>query len=135
LDPGEPCSSGSECLSGVCAGTCQPATCGDGVVNGNETCDPGDPSTPCCDPVSCNGAAPAQTACGSDPDGAGCGAPPQCDGAGIQITSCRAASQADGVLCTPDGVFCNGVESCVAGVCTSPGDPCDGADGDGNCSE
>src|SRR5690606_29978235 len=57
LDPGEPCSSGSECLSGVCAGTCQPATCGDGVVNGNETCDPGDPSTPCCDPVSCNGAA------------------------------------------------------------------------------
>ncbi len=27
--------------------------------------------------------------------------------------------------CSGDGVFCNGVEVCVANFCTSPGDPCD----------
>jgi hypothetical protein len=33
-------------------------------------------------------------------------------------------------------VFCNGTDSCVAGVCTShAGNPCPGPDGDGNCSE
>jgi hypothetical protein len=35
-----------------------------------------------------------------------------------------------------DGVFCNGADTCSAGVCSQhPGDPCDGADGDGNCAE
>jgi hypothetical protein len=135
LDSGAPCSSGSECLSGVCAGTCQAASCGDGIVNGSETCDPGDPATPCCDPQDCDGAAPAGTACGGDPDGGGCGAAPTCDGGSLQITSCITQTQPDGTLCTPDGLFCNGAEICTGGACVSPGDPCDGADGDANCSE
>ena len=41
----------------------------------------------------------------------------------------------DGTMCTQNANFCDGVEACMAGVCTSPGDPCDGADGDGDCSE
>jgi MYXO-CTERM domain-containing protein len=34
-----------------------------------------------------------------------------------------------------DGAFCNGVEACAMGMCVSPGDPCEGSDGDDDCSE
>ena len=35
----------------------------------------------------------------------------------------------------PDDSFCNGEEVCYGGVCISPGNPCPGADGDGDCAE
>jgi hypothetical protein len=45
------------------------------------------------------------------------------------------ANDTDGSACT-DGLFCTGTETCTGGVCGSPtGDPCPGADGDGDCSE
>ena len=31
----------------------------------------------------------------------------------------------DGAPCAQDDVFCNGIESCRAGICTSPGSPCE----------
>jgi hypothetical protein len=34
-----------------------------------------------------------------------------------------------------DGVYCNGTDICGGGVCGHDGDPCPGADGDGNCAE
>ncbi len=35
-----------------------------------------------------------------------------------------------------DGSFCNGLDTCQTGVCANhAGNPCDGPDGDGNCSE
>jgi hypothetical protein len=62
----------------------------------------------------------------------------QCDtaiaGTVCCTTACRFASAGTG--CS-DGLFCNGADTCDAsGVCANhPGDPCPGADGDGNCSE
>lgn len=37
-----------------------------------------------------------------------------------------------GVVCEDDGLFCNGVESCVGGICVSSGDPCSSG---GGCDE
>lgn len=45
---GETCVMGSDCISGVCEGTCVPAACDDGVLNGGETeVDCGGPCTFC----------------------------------------------------------------------------------------
>ena len=41
----------------------------------------------------------------------------------------------DGTMCTSNGQFCDGVEECQSGTCTSAGNPCGGVDGDGDCSE
>lgn len=134
---GQSCTIASDCMSGVCSGgTCQAPACGDGVVNGAESCDFNDPATPCCS-TSCNGTAPSTQTCGADPDGTGCLAAPLCDGAGQAPANCQAAqNEPAGTLCTDNGVFCDGVEACDAGgSCVSPGDPCAGPDGDGDCAE
>jgi hypothetical protein len=34
-----------------------------------------------------------------------------------------------------DGLFCTGVDTCSAGTCVHPGDPCPGPDGDVDCAE
>jgi hypothetical protein len=56
-----------------------------------------------------------------------------CDVAGSEGTC---GSALDGTPCV-DGTLCNGDETCVAGVCTSAGDPCSAniGDGDADCSE
>jgi hypothetical protein len=48
---------------------------------------------------------------------------------------CSHAAVTDGVACTDDGVFCNGEEKCLSGVCAHGGDPCSGPDGDSDCVE
>jgi len=48
-------------------------------------------------------------------------------------TDC-ADSDCDAMSCD-DGLFCTGTDSCQGGVCVSTGDPCDGVDGDSDCSE
>ena len=46
-----------------------------------------------------------------------------------------AATPDDG-QCPQDGLYCNGTDTCSGGTCSvHPGDPCDGPDGDGDCSE
>ena len=40
----------------------------------------------------------------------------------------------DGIPCD-DGLHCNGVDTCQVGTCSHAGDPCPGADGDGDCAE
>ncbi|MCH7687838.1 MAG: hypothetical protein IH899_14335, partial [Planctomycetes bacterium] len=48
---------------------------------------------------------------------------------------CVNTTEEDGTECD-DGLFCNGEETCTAGVCGgSTGDPCRGPDGDDNCAE
>lgn len=133
---GQGCIGPTDCDSGICTGNvCQLAACGDGVLNGMELCDFAAPNSPCC-ASDCMGIAAAGTACGSDPDATGCDAAPICDGLGTALASCQAQTEANGTLCTSDGLFCTGAERCQAGVCTSDGDPCDGAgDGDANCQE
>lgn len=118
------CLVGSDCQSGVCLGLiCQPTLCGDGVVNGSESCDFADPTTPCCN-ATCDGTATGGTVCGNDPDGLDCQAAPQCDGNDVAVANCIAVDEADDTPCIDDGAFCSGDETCQTGVCTSAGDPC-----------
>ncbi len=108
--------------------------CGDGEIGLDEACDPAAPSTPCC-AFDCTGPAPIGTECGQDPDAAGCAATPTCDGTAAETSSCMARTEADLSPCTDDGLFCTGAEVCLGGTCTSQGNPCVGADGDGDCAE
>ncbi len=121
---GGSCTDGGDCQTGVCIGNiCQPSMCGDGTVNGSESCDFADPATPCCN-ATCDGTATSGTVCGSDPDGADCQAAPQCDGTGTGSASCLPVSELDDTPCIDDSLFCTGDETCQSGVCTSGGDPC-----------
>jgi len=62
----------------------------------------------------------------------------QCDpGVDVAGDCCNAQClyPTPGTSCN-DGLFCNGTETCAAGVCANgSGNPCPGADGDGDCSE
>ncbi|MBI4717926.1 MAG: FG-GAP repeat protein [Planctomycetes bacterium] len=54
-----------------------------------------------------------------------------CDGAG----NCTGAPRPDGTLCPSDGLYCNGTERCIAGVCEPLGNPCLGVPGRPTCDE
>lgn len=108
---------------------------------------------PCTDDV-CNDGTPSNPFL---PEGTSCGGNLVCNAVGV-CTGCLIPSDCptpsnpcmattcvnsecglepgnDGDPCASDGVFCNGQEVCSSGNCVSPGDPCDGPDGDGDCSE
>ncbi len=144
-----------------------PAQCGDGVVAGGEQCDDGDttpsdgcsatcqvetcfvcggqpsvctPNTgsPCNDGLFCNGADTCSSGACTGHAGDPC---PGADGDGNCTESCNEAgdnclaADPNGSSCT-DALFCNGADTCSGGACTGhAGDPCPGADGDGNCAE
>ncbi|MFC1611629.1 Ig-like domain-containing protein, partial [Myxococcota bacterium] len=118
---GNPCAVPADCddTNDICG------ACGDGVVGGTEDCDPGAPRNDyCCDPGSC-----VWTTTGSvDPQGVCSGAPEcqtdVCNGNGM----CTTANDVGGTPCTNDSLFCTGTEECLAGVCSSTGDPCPGSE-------
>jgi hypothetical protein len=88
------------------------ASCGDGIVDVGESCDDtntdaGDGCSDACQVEVCWACAGEPSVCAPD-DGASC----------------------------DDGVFCDGADTCDAGACSvHAGNPCPGADGDGDCSE
>src|SRR6185503_13803346 len=58
-----------------------------------------------------------------------------CAGSCNETSDNCTAADPNGTACN-DGAFCNGTDTCSAGACsTHSGNPCPGADGDGNCSE
>jgi hypothetical protein len=141
------CTGTDTCSAGACsvhAGTTCPGADGDG--NCSESCnEAADACTaadsngvPCNDGVFCNGA----DTCSGGTCSAHAGSPcPGADGDGNCSESCDetldtcTAPDTNGSTCT-DGLFCNGADTCAAGACTGhAGNPCPGADGDGNCSE
>ena len=99
----------------------------------------------------------AGTSCG-DPSDTDCNNPDTCNGSGVCTSNLEAAGTScttDGNVCTDDvcnasglclhpnntascsdEIFCNGADTCSGGSCeVHAGDPCAGADGDGNCAE
>lgn len=104
--------------SGVCNHSANTASCDDGsFCNGSDTCADGG--------CSVHGAPPCE-----GPDGDGDCA----ETCNEETDSCDGADP-DGASCD-DGAYCNGADSCSAGVCSSHvGSPCAGADGDDDCRE
>ncbi len=110
---GGDCNEGSDCESGVCmGGACMAPSCGDGVTNGDEPCDPNDPNTPCNpDCTSPN--------CGDNEVGPG----EDCDQGGETATcdaNCTAVECGDGTLNTSAGEICDdgGETATCDGDCT-----------------
>jgi Peptidase family M23/Dictyostelium (slime mold) repeat len=148
-DSGTECTNAGTCVEGICLflnvsnGT--PCTQDGAFCNGAEVCQDGtcsSPGDPCAGPdgdfdcsETCNEATNSCTA--SDPNGSACNDGLDC----TTGTTCSAGvcgdgfDLPDGTLCSSDGAFCNGAEVCQSGACLSPGDPCVGPDGDGDCSE
>ncbi|MBX7083816.1 MAG: hypothetical protein K1X88_31695 [Nannocystaceae bacterium] len=100
----------------------------------------------CHDGVAAHDPLPADTACGQgvcDGDGGcvECNDDAQCPAAGVCTVgvcidhACSVAFADPGASCD-DGLFCTASDSCNgAGACLGGGNPCPGADGDGDCSE
>jgi hypothetical protein len=81
--------------------------------------------TECDNPDSCDGLGLCQfnfessgVICG-DPNNTSCDNPDSCDGVG----TCAGNAEVDGTPC-PNGVFCDGDETCQTAVCTDGADPC-----------
>jgi hypothetical protein len=146
---GGPCLDGAQCLSAHCIdGVCCETACGGGRLDdcvacsvaagaaADGSCTPLN-ATPCEDDLYCTttGTCQSGTCVGS---GNPCQGPDEDDdcheSCSEQDMDCS-AYDGDGAFCS-DGIFCNGVDGCSAGACdTHPGDPCDGPDGDDDCSE
>jgi hypothetical protein len=126
---GDPCATGPECNN-----TCQEATTSC-LTPAGAAC--ADDANPCTDDA-CNGdgqcthpAGHAGTVC--RPSTGPCDIADACTGTSVD---CPAdARQPDETPCD-DGVFCNGVDTCAAGVCAHAGDPClTGSECNHTCNE
>ncbi|HEY2772457.1 MAG TPA: dockerin type I domain-containing protein [Candidatus Binatia bacterium] len=153
-DPnGSPCNDGlfcngaDTCQSGACsvhAGNPCPGPDGDG--NCSESCDETSDSctaadangSPCNDGLFCNGTDTCQGGACTTHSGNPCPGPDgdaNCSESCDETTDSCTAADSNGSPCN-DGVFCNGSDTCSGGTCSvHSGNPCPGADGDGNCSE
>ena len=127
LSTSTPCGdAGTECAyQDTCDGG---GACADNgfVASGTGCGDPDD--TACTDPDTCDGAgtcldnhAASGVACGDGSDTA-CTDPDTCDGAG----ACLDNHEANGTSCS-NGAWCDGPETCSAGVCVDGAAPCDPA--------
>ena len=151
-DDGAFCNGTETCTAGVCgSSTGDPCTVnvGDADADCSESCNEGlddcvanDPDGSACDDGTfCNGAETCTAGvCGSsagDPCVANVGdADNDCTESCDEAADMCSAADPDGSACD-DGAFCNGTETCTAGVCgTSTGDPCtEVGDNDNNCFE
>jgi hypothetical protein len=141
------CNGADTCAAGSCTGHAgNPCPGADGDGNCAESCNeaadnctaPDPNGSTCTDGLFCNGA----DTCSGGACAAHVGNPcPGADGDGNCAESCNEAADnctapdPDGSTCT-DGLFCNGADTCSSGACAAHvGDPCPGADGDGNCAE
>jgi hypothetical protein len=125
---------GAEAGSGGDAGGAGAASCGDGVLDPGELCDPG--LSPCCD-ASCAAAAGPTRVCRQA--SAACDAVEHCDGTGFdcpadavldQGTACRAQAGACDLADTCDGVLpgCADARLPATTLCRAAVDSCDAAE-------
>ncbi|MBW2524025.1 MAG: FG-GAP repeat protein [Deltaproteobacteria bacterium] len=148
-DDGRFCNGIDFCNQGICESSGDPceASASDGDLNCAESCDeatdsctaPDPDGTLCDDGKFCTG----EGACASgvcvlagDPCAAAIGdADDDCSESCDEVERACTLPDPDGASCD-DGVYCNGPETCWEGVCASSGgNPCPGADRDGDCRE
>ena len=147
-DDGDFCNGTETCTSGFCtnstgdpcAGPDNDDDCQESCDETVDSCTANDPTFSACDDgFYCNGAdqcvSGACTSSGINP----CPGPDgdnNCQESCNETTDSCIGNDQDGSACS-DGLFCNGPETCTAGVCGgSQGDPCPGPDdGDDNCFE
>jgi hypothetical protein len=136
-DDGDACNVGETCQTGVCAGGTAPDCSALGDQCNVASCDPAGidgncslvtslfDGTPCDDGMFC-------TVNDSCTGGACGGSGRDCSSAGNQcnagvcnelLDTCEARPVEDGTSCN-DGMFCNGVETCIAGECVIGTQPC-----------
>jgi len=131
IGTGNPCTAAGQTCDEE-SRTCLPsAECGNGIVDelDGEDCDPGPSQNDnCCDIDTCRWTTPGLP----DPQGKCSGALEcqlnVCGGEG----ECTIANEEDHTPCMDDGLFCNGIEWCQAGVCDHAGSPCEA---EGVCDE
>ena len=140
------CSGVEACQNGSCVSPGDPCTGADGDGDCSETCDENNDDcqgndlngSACNDSVYCNGSDTCQAGNCDQHSGDPCPGP---DADGDCSESCNegadncSANDQNGTTCQDDGMFCTGSESCQAGLCVGSGNPCQGADGDGDCGE
>jgi cysteine-rich repeat protein len=155
-DAGESCDDGNSVDNDSCSNACAGSLCGNGVKNGPEQCDDGNTTSGDCCSSGCTFESTA-TVCRA---AAGvCDVAESCTGTSAacpfnQFKSSSTACTDDSNVCTDDkcngsgtcthaantascndGFYCNGTDTCSGGACGHAGNPCPGADGDGDCSE
>jgi cysteine-rich repeat protein len=107
----------------LCVPSSKNPTCGNGVVDPGEQCEPA--AGPCCD-ATCHFKA-SGAAC--SPDTNPC-TDDVCSGTSVLCT------HPNNIASCNDGIFCNGTDTCSGGVCQHSGDPCTGgAECDDVCNE
>jgi len=148
-DDGSYCNGADSCSGGSCAvhagdpclGADGDADCAESCDEANDGCIATDlDGSPCDDGSFCNGADSCSAGTCSVHAGDPCPGP---DGDGDCTESCNEISDAcngkdPASSACDDGLYCNGADSCdgAGGSCSiHTGDPCGGADGDGNCAE
>jgi hypothetical protein len=150
---GSPCNDGIFCNgSDTCsAGSCSvhpgigcpvadgDADCSESCNESANNCTAPDPNGSACnDGQFCNGADTCSAGACSIHVGDPCTGPDgdaDCKESCDEIVDVCGTFDPQGSPCN-DGLFCNGADSCIAGFCTTHvGDPCPGADGDGDCTE
>ncbi len=124
------CNDGNPCTNDTCvdhacvhSNRADGAACSDGVFcNGAETCQAGDcvDGPDPCPAGYCDEAGQGCWACIADSE---CADSDPCTSDRCEGHVCVHPLAADGTACG-DGVFCNGAETCQAGVCTAGSDPC-----------
>jgi len=149
VNPAEQCDDGNAVAGDCCSPACTPESpgapcnddgngCTDDYCDGAGTCGHIPNAAVCDDGIYCNGA----DACTGGNCALHTGSPcPGADGDSDCAESCDeerrdcSGPDPDGEACNDD-VFCNGADTCIAGACGEHvGDPCPGADGDGDCTE
>jgi hypothetical protein len=127
---GLPCDDGNACTSDDVyvgsTGTGTPYSCSDGLTCTTDICD----GTGGCTNEIAAGNCLIDGTCYSSGEQSPSNSCQLCTPGTSQVTW----TANDGFACD-DGIFCTGVDVCVAGVCTGSGDPCPGSDGDSDCAE
>jgi hypothetical protein len=145
-DDGLFCTTGETCgMGGTCAGGSNPCPGPDNDGDCTETCDeaadncegPDAAGASCNDGLFCTqvDACAAGSCSGSMSPCAGADGDANCSESCDEAVDTCTSPDPVGSACN-DGLFCNGADACNAmGACQGAGDPCTGADGDGNCAE